>query len=189
MSYTKNLLRILSVLPWDRILKFILNKFGEDRKVKRSISENVPDNLNPLNWMVIAEKEIGIKEIRGRKHNPRILEYHSKTSYGAKTDEVPWCSSLIVWVFEKSNIPSTRSAAARSWVEWGEECDLKRGAVVVLWRGSPTSAYGHVGLYWSEDPANPDRFMMLSGNSSNQVRISSYGKSNIIATRWPILQK
>lgn len=38
-------------------------------------------------WYKIAHAEVGIKEIvRAEKHNKRILEYHSTTMPGAKTD-------------------------------------------------------------------------------------------------------
>ena len=44
-------------------------------------------------WMEVAERELarGVREYVGPGDNPRIVEYHSATSFRATDDEVPWC--------------------------------------------------------------------------------------------------
>ncbi len=51
-------------------------------------------------WMSTAIGETGQKEIKGKEHNPRIIEYHSTTG-GFKDDETPWCASFCNWVMEE----------------------------------------------------------------------------------------
>src|SRR6267378_6228736 len=102
-------------------------------------------------WLVRAIGELGVAELPGEESNLRILEYDLETTLKATSDEVPWCSAFLCWCFEREGIPSTRSAAAKSWLDWGVSISKPiQGAVVVLSRGENT-LQGHVGLYWSED--------------------------------------
>lgn len=137
-------------------------------------------------WMARARREIGIKERVGHKHNPRILEYHSATRLHADEDEVPWCSSFVCWVMEGSDIASTRSAAARSWLAWGTDlAEPRYGCIVVLERkmmANPNAA--HVGFYVG--PGDTDgSIQVLGGNQANQVCIRLYERSKVLAYRWP----
>ena len=71
-------------------------------------------------WYNIAQAEMGVKEILGAsKNNQRILDYHATTTLGAKTDEVPWCSSFVNWVMKQAGIEGTNNAMAKSWMNWG----------------------------------------------------------------------
>lgn len=120
----------------------------------------------------IAKGEIGQKEIAGAGNNPRIVEYHQTTSLKATTDEVSWCSSFVNWCVTKAGQKGTNSAAARSWLRWGEQ--LKQpveGCVVVFKRGAPPS--GHVGFFVKSDGVN---VWVLGGNQSDQVKITSVYK-------------
>lgn len=141
--------------------------------------------MDPI-WMARARREIGVKERPGQKHNSRILEYHNATRLHAAEDEVPWCSAFVCWVMEGSDIASTRSAAARSWLTWGEKLDAPRpGCVVVLSRQStdnPKSA--HVGFYVGDDG---DSIRVLGGNQANQVCVRPYAKDRVLGYRWPLV--
>lgn len=133
--------------------------------------------------MTVAYRETGVKEIMGDEHHMRILEYHQVTDLQAKTDEVPWCSAFICWCMEKCAIPSTRSALARSWLNWGIELEKpKEGCVVVLWRGRKDGPSGHVGLFVKETEKS---VYVLGGNQDNSVRLSSYSKERVLGYRWP----
>lgn len=141
-------------------------------------------------WMALARREIGIKEIPGPGNHPRVLEYLSFTRLAPKhqQDETPWCSGFMCFVFECSDIASTKSAAARSWEDWGEgRTKLEPGCVVVFSRG-PNPAHGHVGLYTRDDPHNPLNIMVIGGNQNNRVCEASYPKERIVAIRWPRVQ-
>lgn len=60
-------------------------------------------------WLNIAQQELdkGIKEFPGDADNPRIVEYHSCTSYGSSDDETPWCSSFANWCMKQCGIEGT----------------------------------------------------------------------------------
>jgi uncharacterized protein (TIGR02594 family) len=134
--------------------------------------------------MAIAELELarGVHEIHGPKHSPRVLEYHQATTFKAETDEVPWCSSFVNWCMREAGIEGTQSAAARSWLTWGEGLDAPRyGCVTVLSRGS-NPMQGHVGFYVGE---RPDAVLVLAGNQGDAVSIAAFNRARILAYRWP----
>lgn len=133
-------------------------------------------------WLSRARREIGQKEIDGPGSNPRIIEYHASTKLKATDDSIPWCSSFVCWVFEEEGIPSTKSAAAHSWLDWGESIEKPiLGCIVVLKRtGSPTSA--HVGFYMGESPGHIE---ILGGNQMNRVCIQSFPSSLVLGYRMP----
>lgn len=140
-------------------------------------------------WMDIAKKEIGQREVKGKANNPRIIKYHTATTLKASSDETPWCSSFVNWVFRQVNIVGTNSAAAASWAHWGTSATAKYGAVAVIFNSkaanSSLSASGnHVGFLVQ---ATSTHFLILGGNQSDQVKISSFPKSAwaLRAYRWP----
>jgi len=133
-------------------------------------------------WLGIARGEIGVREIEGSEHNPRVLEYHAMTTLQATTDEIPWCSAYICWVFEKARIPSTKSAMARSWLGWGKGIeDPYEGCVVVFSRGDNPKS-GHVGIYIKE---SSKAILVLGGNQRDQVGETFYSKSRLLGYREP----
>ena len=146
------------------------------------VSEPVVATAKPPKWLEVAQREIGVKEYPGPQHNPRIVEYATHTSLGAKSDEVAWCSSFVNWCMAQAELEGTGSAAARSWLTWG--VDLKQpvpGCVAVFKRGADP-AQGHVAFYVS----HTDRTVnVLGGNQSNQVKIAPYKAENRLSYRWP----
>jgi uncharacterized protein (TIGR02594 family) len=126
-------------------------------------------------WITIAEGEVGTSEIVGSQHNPRVVEYHSTTG-GWGNDEVAWCSSFVNWVMKKAGHKPTGSAQAISWSRWGKKLDRPAyGAIAVFSYGG---GKGHVGFIVGK---KGDKLLILGGNQSNTVKVSSFGKSQIIA--------
>lgn len=135
-------------------------------------------------WLPLAAAELGVKEIMGIKHNPRILKYHEHTTMKATEDEVAWCSAFACYVIESHGMKSTRSAAARSWLNWGEKLDKPyKGCIVVFKRGRK-KWQGHVGFYISE---NETTIKVLGGNQGNAVSVKSYPKDALLGFRGPRL--
>jgi uncharacterized protein (TIGR02594 family) len=127
------------------------------------------------NWIVIAEAEKGTDEIVGSQHNPRVVEYHSTTGKW-DNDEVAWCSSFVNWVMIKAGHKPTGSAQAISWAKWGKKLDRPAyGAIAVFSYGG---GKGHVGFVIGK---KGDKLLILGGNQSNTVKVSSFGTSQIIA--------
>ncbi len=140
-------------------------------------------------WMKIAKKEIGQAEISGKKHNPKIIKYHASTTLKAKADEVAWCSSFVNWVITAAKLKGTDSAAAASWVAWGEKTTAKTGAITIIRNSkaansSLTTSGNHVGFLVKETATH---YVLLGGNQSDQVKISTFPKSSwtLRGYRWP----
>lgn len=138
-------------------------------------------------WFEHAKKEMGISEIAGKIHNARILQYHSHTTLSAHDDETPWCASFICCMLEETGFNSTKSAAAKSYLNYGDICEIpEEGCIVVLRRYStenPNAA--HVGFF---DHQDDDYVYVLGGNQSNKVCIQKFPKKSVLAYRMPIFK-
>lgn len=155
-------------------------------------------------WMTIARAELrhGVYEIPGPESEKRIELYQSFCDWKHSNDAIAWCSSFACFCVEGGDstyqllkgrqrfVQSTRSARARSWLEWGVEISHPPiGAIVVMKRGpepqpdkTVTDAKGHVCLF--DGWANPDEFVGVGGNQSNQVRASLYKIDSVLAFKW-----
>lgn len=134
-------------------------------------------------WLVAAYKELGTAEKPGVDHNIKILAYHLETTLKATDDETPWCSAFVCAMLEWNGIPSTRSARARSWLDWGMAVDAPQlGCICILWRGRPEGPMGHVGFYVGESETH---VRLLGGNQSNKVCVAAYSKERLLGYRWP----
>lgn len=143
-------------------------------------------------WLEIAEKEIGVCEKKGGE-SARIIEYHSATSLKAKEDEIPWCAAFVNWCLVQSDIAGTNSAAAKSFLDWGQHLEApKEGCICVVQQrqagrdqatGS-TSGF-HVAFWLGESDG---RVKLLGGNQSDSVKISTFGLQSykIAGYRWPV---
>jgi uncharacterized protein (TIGR02594 family) len=128
--------------------------------------------------MDIAEAELGVQEESLPGHdNKRIIEFHSTTTLKATNDETAWCSSFANWVMKKAGYQGTKSAAAKSWLEWGTELTTPRvGAIVVVYseamKRKGYSGY-HVAFWLSE---NATHVKLLGGNqgTTGMVKVSNY---------------
>ena len=142
-------------------------------------------------WMPVARGEIGQEELAGsHEHNPRIVAYHATTSLRAQTDEIAWCSSFVNWVMEQVNVEGTGSAGAASWLRWGQACDARLGAIIVIRNqaaagSSLTTTGNHVGFLLEQTATH---YVVLGGNQSNMVRRSQFPRSRwtLRGMRWPV---
>jgi len=130
----------------------------------------------------IAFSDLGLKEIKGRKSNPRVVEMFKHSGFpGVKSDETAWCAAAVGSWLKEAGLSNSKSLAARSYMEWGSPTSKpKRGDVVVFKRG--TGWQGHVGLYLGEQGG---RIYHIGGNQSNSVSIASTPKSKLVGYRVP----
>jgi uncharacterized protein (TIGR02594 family) len=137
-------------------------------------------------WLEVAVRELaaGVRELPGELHAARILEYwKSVEHFQPQDDETPWCSAFANWCMAQAWVVGTRRANARSWVGWGQEAALVPGAVVVLWRGSPQAATGHVAFYLGQSGG---QLALLGGNQGDGVSVGLFPKGRLLAVRWPL---
>jgi uncharacterized protein (TIGR02594 family) len=152
---------------------------GAEQYVHPSAYEpaSTPRRSGGTPWFEIAKREMerGVREIPGRVHNPRIVQYHKATTLRATTDETPWCSAFVNWCMKQAGIKGTRDARAISWLNWGQKLNSPRPGCLVVFNH-------HVAFYHS---TSRNRLQLLGGNQSDRVKISRYSKSSVRAYRWP----
>ena len=93
-----------------------------------------------------------------------------------------WCADFMNFVIKRAGAKGTQSRAARSYLKYGKKLDGPRvGAIAILSRKGPQN--GHVGIVRGTDgQGNP---ILVSGNSANMVRQSTYPKSRVLAYVMP----
>lgn len=131
-------------------------------------------------WMKWAEKEVGFHET-GTNRN--INRYTVPAKCGSEGD--PWCAIFVNAAFESVGIPGTRSAMARSFehnINFVKLAGPAYGAVVTMWRGSPSAGTGHVFFYLGE---NDRGVLALGGNQSDQVCRQYEPRNRIVGYYWP----
>ncbi|TCM53707.1 uncharacterized protein (TIGR02594 family) [Rhizobium sp. PP-F2F-G48] len=124
-----------------------------------------------------AELALGVKELPGSQHNPRIVMYHATTKGGKTSDETAWCSSFVNYCVEQAGIQGTDSKWARSWHDehWGHDVIAQPavGDIVVFSRVGKKEEGGHVAFFQS---MTETEVTCLGGNQGDRVSISTYPK-------------
>jgi uncharacterized protein (TIGR02594 family) len=133
-------------------------------------------------WMQVAQGEVGTQEWN-QGDNPRVLGYLRSLNLRGG-DEVPWCGAFVHWCLTQAGAPSAKTGLAAAWSRFGRSVQPVYGAITVLKPTEPGHS-GHVGFLHAMESS---RVWLLSGNSSNRVRISAYPRERLIdsaAFRWP----
>jgi len=143
--------------------------------------------MGSTDWMDIALKYKGQKEIKGSRHNPVVVAFFAKSGHPEiKDDETAWCAAYLNAVLYEAGRRGTKSLLAKSFLNLPDSDEVKGvpqyGDIVVLHRGSPSSWQGHVGFFVKWD----DEFVyLLGGNQSDGVNVSKFPRSRIAGVRRP----
>ena len=142
-------------------------------------------NIPP--WLARARDEIGVREIVGAKHNPRVVAYWRQGNVALKVedDEVPWCAAFMCAMHELTGYRSTRSGMARSFASSPHFVRLdgpRLGATCVL-SSSRGPSSGHVGFV---EAANDTHVWLLGGNQSNAVNVARFPLSLLVGYFRPL---
>lgn len=129
------------------------------------------EGIEELPWIRIARAELGVLEIKGDEHNPRIIEYHSTTGK-FQDDETPWCSSFVNWVITQAGLKGTNSARAASWKDWGQK--LNKPAYGCIGVRIRPNGSGHVGFIVGK--LKNGRLVSLGDNQNDSVDYSNYSE-------------
>lgn len=134
--------------------------------------------------IAVAFSQVGVEETVGTNHTSRVLQYFEEIGHKwVKDDETPWCAAFANWCCKKAMVEDTGKLNARSFLDIGQAIDLKdaeHGDVVILWRGSKTSAQGHVAFYVDQDAS---KVCLIGGNQDNSVCLGMYDKSRVLGVR------
>lgn len=148
--------------------------------------KGLPPQTEWPSWMVLAAKDIGVRELPGVATHPRIARYYQHTHIGGEPEDgaTAWCSAAMCCWIDEAGYISTNRANARSWLGWGEKlAEPKLGCVVVFSRGNPSGAQGHVAIYVSD--AGHGELLVLGGNQKNSVSYQLYERARVLGYRWP----
>lgn len=130
----------------------------------------------------IALKEYATHDIIGKASNSRVLEYfHDIGQKWVTDDDTAWCAAFVNWVLLKAGLPTTGSLLARSFLTYGSKTTVPQvGDIVVFWRISPSSIYGHVGFFIKEVDG---KVYVLGGNQNDSVNITAFPKNQVLDYR------
>ena len=145
--------------------------------------------MTELPWMAEAKKHIGLKEIVGAKHNPKIVEWLKDMGNfpgAAKSwyfeDETPWCGLFVGYCLGKSGRAVIKDwYRAKAWAEAGlTKLDKPAyGCIAVKSR----KGGGHVFFVVGKDKQG--RILGLGGNQGNAVSIVPFNAADIDGCYWP----
>jgi uncharacterized protein (TIGR02594 family) len=137
-------------------------------------------------WLTHAEKDLGQAEIKGSRHNQRILMFFRIVGHGwVKNDETPYCAAGVGAWLEETGITSTKKLNARSYLKWGQEIKYPRlGSIVIFWRDSPNSPNGHIGLVAGKTAAGD--LVVFGANQKDKVCYAAFSESRVLSYRYPI---
>lgn len=132
-------------------------------------------------WLSEARQYIGTREAPGRKHESRILHWWKLIRAPFTDDETPWCAGFVGGMLETVGIKSSRSAAARSYLRWGQKIARPVVGCIVVFERGPRN--GHVGFFVGKDTRGNLR--ILGGNQGDAVNIKSFDPARVLGYRWP----
>lgn len=152
-----------------------------------------------LKHVAEARKYVGLKEIKGSKHEAKILQLIKSAEKATKqnlswlfgkdskgvtkyNDETAWCGSFLGGVFADvglgHKIPKD-FYRAKDWEKAGTKLDKPAyGCVVTFTRDGG----GHVGIVVGKTKAG--NLKVLGGNQSDAVNIADFVPSRATAFRW-----
>lgn len=131
-------------------------------------------------FLQIAFKEMNVKEIKGKNHNPRILHYFNHTSLRASNDETPWCAAFVNYVIDRAGSQGTNSARARSFESWGLPLSRPTPGCIAVYNRGDNSDFGHVNFYLYE---TKKYIYGIGGNQDDSVCITKLPKNRLICYR------
>ena len=138
--------------------------------------------------LVQAIKQLGVKEIVGKEHNPIILGWARELKLASvyNSDEIAWCGLFIAYCAKMAGLEVIdKQLWALSWSNWGNLVTEPMLGDVLTFR---RNGGGHVGIYVGEDDTH---FHVLGGNQGNAVSVVRIAKSRLFKARrtmWKIAQ-
>jgi uncharacterized protein (TIGR02594 family) len=130
----------------------------------------------------VALNEYGNRAIAGPNSNEEVLKYYHDLNFTwVEDDDVAWCAGFLNWCLKTAGKDYLKSLRARDFLTYGVETKKPQlGDIVVLWRISRDSTWGHCGIFIRE---TNNAVYLLGGNQNSSVDIQPYPKSQVLAYR------
>lgn len=134
-------------------------------------------------YLRIARKDVGIKEIKGPQHHPRILEWLTRLKAWWRDDETPWCGVALAGWLAEAGLPYPRAYyRALEWADYGRQSTAPLlGAIAVLSR----TGGGHVGIVTGVS-GDRSKVRLLGGNQSDAVCEAWFDATRVVSYRLPL---
>jgi uncharacterized protein (TIGR02594 family) len=132
-------------------------------------------------WLTFARRDIGLKEIPGARHEPRILQMWRRVGAWFSDDETPWCGGFMgQWFIQCGIAPPKDCWRAKNWLEWGKAIDEPvLGCVVIFGRDGGAHVAYVVGK------TSDGYLACLGGNQGNTVSIAKFPYGRVLGYRIP----
>lgn len=132
-------------------------------------------------WIDEGRRWLGVQEIPGAMHEPKIQAWLRELRAWWTDDETPWCGVFAAHCLRTVGVGLPKHwYRAKAWATWGIDLDEQLvGCVAVFER----KGGGHVGFVVGK--VGPDHLAILGGNQGNQVSIAAFSRAPI-ALRWPM---
>lgn len=137
-------------------------------------------------WIGVARGYLGVREVKGRVNNPKIVSFFARIRASIFDDETPWCAAFVGSCLEECGIRSTRAAYALSYANYGTKLDFPAvGAIAYMRRFNSAGKVigGHV-IFVLGQRADGS-IVGIGGNQADQVSIASFPVSRIMGYRCP----
>lgn len=134
------------------------------------------------NYLTIARRDIGLREIKGPKHAGRIVQMLQKLGAWWRDDETPWCGVAVgAWLTAAGLRIPKHYYRALEWSYYGEKLPGPRqGAIAVMAR----KGGGHVGIVTGVTQ-DGSHVRLLGGNQNDAVNETWFPAARITAYRAP----
>lgn len=133
-------------------------------------------------WLAIAYGDVGLREIPGKEHAPKITQWLVELGAWWRDDETPWCGvAVAAWMRQAGITLPKHWYRAKAWADgtWGTLLDRPIiGCVVVFDRVGG----GHVGLLHGIDAKGV--LQVIGGNQGNAVSIAGF-PGRVARYVWP----
>lgn len=133
-----------------------------------------------LEWIECARKYVGVKEIKGSKHNPTIISWLDKLKAWWKDDETAWCGTFVAICLQTSGIKVPKFwMRALDYSNYRTKLDKPAyGCIAVKKR----TGGGHVTFVVGKTASG--KLVCLGGNQSDMVCYALYNESDFEDFMW-----
>lgn len=134
-----------------------------------------------LDWIKEARKHVGLKEVKGARHNTTIQQWLKNLNAWWSDDETAWCGVFIAHCLRVARVKYPKHwYRALDYMNYGAR--LKKpayGCVAVKTR----KGGGHVCFVVGRDEKT-NKLVCLGGNQSDMVCFALYAESEFEAFMW-----
>lgn len=137
-------------------------------------------------WLTLAIADLGIAEIPGPQHNPKVVAMFRDAGFsGVTNDETAWCAAFVGAKLRLAGCTSSNSLAALSYESWGIK--LPQPAIGAVGYKTRKNSRGNVigGHVFFIVGWTATHVLALGGNQNNKVSVASIPRKDVAGFRWP----